>query len=607
MRQSLPGAALHARAFVQARATASGEISRKCAAKRTGPPFAFVHPDYCGSIMALASANAVSPAPAASNAATSASVASAGDGSGGTFTDSLEAALAPQDGTGTIDASQLMFGKAALSKWKSKLKGNDAALALTPQQLQQQQAFLQKLQSGNSGINIAALRMALAKGGQASGSAASGQQELPVLDPVTGKVQVAKTATSSDASATQGADAASQMMASQQPANSTMPTDANAAKDAASQARLAAALVQAAQAPVVKTGQDDGSKVPNAKIANAQASAKSDSKTDNTLTDPATIQALGAKIAATAGATNTTDTAHIAARNVALAEVAAQQAAATPTVTKLESAAMTNAAQVATHQTTPEQKLEAQALPIQFGVQQADAKDGNASPQSGKSGTDDKNSSQPGNTPDSQKTPDAQAPQNFVANQQTATPTHTATTSTAMVNTDAGTGNVAAAATVQTAHVATTLQVSQQQPQQDPTPDQTTFAALGVAIAARSKDGARQFDINMHPADLGKIDVRISVDSSGQAQAHLTAEQPQTLQLLKQDQTTLAQNLRDAGLNLANNGLNFSLKGEQQSSTPTFNTRSRALSIAAVQTPDIVSTSSSANIAPGDSRLDIRV
>ena len=101
--------------------------------------------------------------------------------------------------------------------------------------------------------------------------------------------------------------------------------------------------------------------------------------------------------------------------------------------------------------------------------------------------------------------------------------------------------------------------------------------------------------------------MRISVDSSGQAQAHLTAEHPQTLQLLKQDQTTLAQNLRDAGLNLANNGLNFSLKGEQQSSTPTFNTRSRALSIAAVQTPDIVSTSSSANIAPGDSRLDILV
>jgi flagellar hook-length control protein FliK len=111
----------------------------------------------------------------------------------------------------------------------------------------------------------------------------------------------------------------------------------------------------------------------------------------------------------------------------------------------------------------------------------------------------------------------------------------------------------------------------------------------------------------MHPADLGKIDVRISVNSDGQAQAHLTAEHPQTLQLLKQDQTTLAQNLRDAGLNLANNGLNFSLKGEQQPSTPTFNARSRALSISAVQTADVSPTSSNASLAPGDSRLDIRV
>jgi flagellar hook-length control protein FliK len=163
-----------------------------------------------------------------------------------------------------------------------------------------------------------------------------------------------------------------------------------------------------------------------------------------------------------------------------------------------------------------------------------------------------------------------------------------------------------AAAPVQPVHIATTLQVSQPA-QHNPAPDQTAFDALGVAIAARSKDGEKQFDINMHPADLGKIDVRISVDSDGKAQAHLTAEHPQTLQLLKQDQTTLAQNLRDAGLNLANNGLNFSLKGEQQPSTPTFNTRSRPLSIEAVQTPDVVSSNSSASIAPGDSRLDIRV
>jgi flagellar hook-length control protein FliK len=420
------------------------------------------------------------------------------------------------------------------------------------------------------------------------------------------------------------------MIVPPQPAGVAKPTDADAplpvdspdtsakagksdpAKDAAhaaSQTKLAQALVKAAQAPVVKNAQDNGSKVPNAKVANKETPAKDSARTDDAPTDPAAIQALGAKIAATAAATNTPDAAHVAARNVALAEVAAQKAQAAPNVTKLENAALTNAAQVATHQTAPQQKVEAQALPVQFGAQPAgDAKDVNASAQNGKSGTDGKDSSQSDNTrlAGDAKTADSPAPQSFVPAQQPSAPVHAATTNTANLNPDAGTGNAAASAPVQTVHVAAALQVSPQL-QHDTAPDQTTFAALGVAIAARSKDGARQFDINMHPADLGKIDVRISVGSDGQAQAHLTAEHPQTLQLLKQDQTTLAQNLRDAGLNLANSGLNFSLKGEQQSSTPTFNARSRALSITAVQTPDIVSTSSSANIAPGDSRLDIRV
>jgi len=573
--------------------------------------------------MALASANAVSPTPVAGNATgANTSVSSTGNGTGGAFGDSLAAVLSPQGASGkaaVTDASQLTFGKDTLAKLKSKLKNADPALTLTPQQLQQQQAFLQKLQSGSAGIDLSALR-----GAMANGTSQAAHQALPVVDPVTGRVTIAKHTTSSKGQdPTQGVAANSitatdeAFAASATAAQTSAPNNSAAAADqtkiaahAASQTKLAAALVKAAQAPVVKGAQADGSKVPNTKLANGKVATQAPADTDNALTDPAAVAALGAKIAATAGATNAQDAAHVADRNVALAQVASQQAGAKPTVTKLESAAMTNAAQVATHQTTPEQKVEAQALPVQFGAQQADPKDSNGNAQGGNGGTSDKSPSQSGNARAeniAQKPADAPAPQAFFANpQQPAAPDHSAANTT-NVNLDAGNGNTAATAPLQTAHVTAALQVSPQQPQSDPTPDQTTFAALGVAIAARSKDGAKQFDINMHPADLGKIDVRISVDTDGKAQAHLTAEHPQTLQLLKQDQTTLERNLRDAGLNLANNGLNFSLKGEQQSSTPTFNARSRALSIAAVQTPDIVSTSSSANVAPGDSRLDIRV
>jgi flagellar hook-length control protein FliK len=111
----------------------------------------------------------------------------------------------------------------------------------------------------------------------------------------------------------------------------------------------------------------------------------------------------------------------------------------------------------------------------------------------------------------------------------------------------------------------------------------------------------------MEPAELGRVDVRISVDAAGKAQAHLTADKPQTLQMLQRDSQTLERSLKDAGLNLSNNGLNFSLKGEQQSSTPTFVARNRALSINSVQTIDTVSSTSGTSTAPGDSRLDIRV
>jgi flagellar hook-length control protein FliK len=574
--------------------------------------------------MALASANAVSPTPAVSNAAgANAPAALAGSGTGGTFTDSLEAVLAPQGAPGAAngddDTHLVMLGQGKLAKLKNKLKNGDPALVLVPQQIQQQ-AFLQKLQASNTGIDMPALRAALAKTDPNAGTPAK-----PVLNPATGEAATPPTAPNAlnsqssaapsapmtapqTAGAVNPANVAAPQTAAANPASSTAQADpSKKAAHAATQKKLAAALIKTAQAPVVETGADDGSKVPNAKIANAKTPAKSSDKDDTAAMSADAIQALGAKIAATAGAANTSGTAHSAARSVAVTEVAARTAPAVPTVTKLESAAMSNATDVATHQPAAQAKVEAQALPVQFDASTANSKDGDASSQNGQDNGTGKNAAQPGNTHaanDTPKSSPAPAPQVFAADQQPSAPTHTPASTTA--NTDAGTGNVVASTPVQPVHIATTLQVSQQT-QHNPAPDQTAFDALGVAIAARSKDGEKQFDINMHPADLGKIDVRISVDSDGKAQAHLTAEHPQTLQLLKQDQTTLAQNLRDAGLNLANNGLNFSLKGEQQPSTPTFNARSRSLSIEAVQTPDVVSSNSSASIAPGDSRLDIRV
>nr|WP_246700320.1 flagellar hook-length control protein FliK [Rhodopseudomonas sp. WA056] len=89
--------------------------------------------------------------------------------------------------------------------------------------------------------------------------------------------------------------------------------------------------------------------------------------------------------------------------------------------------------------------------------------------------------------------------------------------------------------------------------------------SLAVEIAARARGGATRFDIRLDPAELGRIDVRIDVDRHGQVTSHLTVEKPETLQMLRQDQTQLQRALDDAGLKTGNGGLQFSLRDQSSS------------------------------------------
>jgi flagellar hook-length control protein FliK len=84
--------------------------------------------------------------------------------------------------------------------------------------------------------------------------------------------------------------------------------------------------------------------------------------------------------------------------------------------------------------------------------------------------------------------------------------------------------------------------------------------ALAVEIAAKSQSGAKQFDIRLDPPELGRVEVRLSIDATGKASAHLSADQPQTLHLLQKDAPILTRALREAGLDVSQDGLNFSLR-----------------------------------------------
>ncbi|HSZ10973.1 MAG TPA: flagellar hook-length control protein FliK [Rhizomicrobium sp.] len=133
------------------------------------------------------------------------------------------------------------------------------------------------------------------------------------------------------------------------------------------------------------------------------------------------------------------------------------------------------------------------------------------------------------------------------------------------------------------------------------------ISAFALSIAARSEGSTKHFDIRLDPADLGRIDVKLSIDESGKASAHLSAEKPQTLELLQRDAPTLTRTLKDSGLDLSQNGLNFSLKGQNQqngngnSPAP----RGTPLNVTAIATPE--PTTNPLNLKADNVRLDIRV
>jgi flagellar hook-length control protein FliK len=83
--------------------------------------------------------------------------------------------------------------------------------------------------------------------------------------------------------------------------------------------------------------------------------------------------------------------------------------------------------------------------------------------------------------------------------------------------------------------------------------------ALAVHIARKFQAGVSQFEIRLSPAELGQLDISLSVADDGHVTAVVRAERPETLDLLQRDARNLETQLRQAGLDVTSNSLNFSL------------------------------------------------
>ncbi|QCI64248.1 flagellar hook-length control protein FliK [Phreatobacter stygius] len=92
--------------------------------------------------------------------------------------------------------------------------------------------------------------------------------------------------------------------------------------------------------------------------------------------------------------------------------------------------------------------------------------------------------------------------------------------------------------------------------------------AVAVTIAARANAGSTRFDIKLDPAELGRIEVSLTLDREGRVKSKIVAEKPETLELLQRDQRNLERALNQAGLNASEGSLEFSLKDQSNQGSP---------------------------------------
>ncbi len=83
--------------------------------------------------------------------------------------------------------------------------------------------------------------------------------------------------------------------------------------------------------------------------------------------------------------------------------------------------------------------------------------------------------------------------------------------------------------------------------------------AIAAEITKFARKGETRFEIRLDPADLGKIDVRMTIGSDGHTRTHLYVERPETLDMLMRDQRFLERSLQQSGVNPQNQSLDYSL------------------------------------------------
>jgi flagellar hook-length control protein FliK len=92
----------------------------------------------------------------------------------------------------------------------------------------------------------------------------------------------------------------------------------------------------------------------------------------------------------------------------------------------------------------------------------------------------------------------------------------------------------------------------------------STLDQIAFNIRQSLRSDLNQIEIQLKPASLGSIDVKLEMTHDGRMTAVISSDRSDTLNLLQRNSGELQQALRDAGLQTDTGSLSFNLRGEQQ-------------------------------------------
>lgn len=101
-----------------------------------------------------------------------------------------------------------------------------------------------------------------------------------------------------------------------------------------------------------------------------------------------------------------------------------------------------------------------------------------------------------------------------------------------------------------------------QQAQRANLPGSAVVDQISVKITKALQTGTDKISIQLKPAELGRVDVKMEMTHDGRVMTVVTAERQETLDMLRRDQSELQRALADAGLQSGD--MEFNLKGQEQ-------------------------------------------